>query len=410
MTLLRRPIALAVAGVVIIAGFLLLRQEKSGYEVQLVLPSAAQISVNTPVWVDGNQVGKVTDLSLKDGKALVRVELDDDVAPLHSGTTTRVEWVSAVGERVLTVIPGPASNAEIPEGAYLEGTSRQIEVDQVLAALDEKTRQRVSSLIGRLQTTVEGREPELKDTIQQASGTVDALGDVLRAVGQDGPAIRAIVRDLSGLLDTTAGRRAKLSSSVADLSKVARSVATEQRAISSTLQQLPGTLDTAKTTLGKVPSASNETVGLLHALRPATQRLPSVSRNLAPVLVDLRPTVAQLRPLLGAADELLGRTPALLDGSHDVLPTLNGMLADLAPAISFLRPYTPDGIGGLMNWGQAFAAYDGAGHTWAGLLAPGTNALNETPVPLPTARQNPEPYPGQAEDQPWVDATGSEVH
>ena len=42
-------------------------------------------------------------------------------------------------------------------------------------------------------------------------------------------------------------------------------------------------------------------------------------------------------------------------------------------------------------------------------LAPGTNALNETPVPLPTTRQNPEPLPGQAESQPWVDATGSEV-
>lgn len=387
----------------------LLVQDQDGYDVQLVMPSAAQLSNRTPVWIDGRQVGKVSDLGLKDGKALVTITIDDDAAPLHTGTTTRIEWVSAVGERVLSVNPGPTSNAEIPEGSYVEAVSTQVEVDQVLTALDAKTRKRVASLVGRLQTTVDGRESELNDTITQASGTVDALGEVLRAVGADGPAIRAIVRDLSALLGTTADRREQVSASVADLSAVADAVAGEQKALSAMLKQLPSTLDTATTTLGKVPAASEQTIGLLGDLEPSTRRLRSVSRNLAPVLVDLRPTVAELRPLLDSADELLGRTPALLDSSHAVLPDLSGMLSDLNPAIAFIRPYTPEGIGGLHNWGQAFAPYDGAGHTWAGLLAPGTNALNESLVPLPTARQNPEPHPGQAEGQPWIDATGSKV-
>ncbi|HWJ11522.1 MAG TPA: MlaD family protein [Nocardioides sp.] len=395
-------VATAVAGILLV-------QDSDGYEVQLVMPSAAQLSNQTPVWIDGREVGQVSDLGIKDGKALVTISIDDEAAPLHAGTTTRVEWVSAVGERVLTVDPGPESNAAIPEGSYVEAASSQVEVDQVLAALDTTTRQRLSSLIGRLQATVDGREAELGDTITQASGTVDALGDVLRAVGADGPAIRAIVKDLSSLLDASADRRKQISASVANLSKVATAVAGEQEAISAMLKQLPATIDTANTTLGKIPSASEETVSLLEELEPATRRLRSVSKNLAPVLVDLRPTVAELRPLLGAADELLKQTPTLLDSSHAVLPDLDAMLADLAPAIAFLRPYTPDGIGGLFNWGQAFAPYDGAGHTWAGLLAPGTNALNESLVPLPTARQNPEPYPGQAEGQPWIDATGSKV-
>jgi phospholipid/cholesterol/gamma-HCH transport system substrate-binding protein len=392
----------------VVAGLLLV-QKQDAYDVQLVMPSAAQVSKQTPVWIDGRQVGEVTDLGVKDGKALVKISIDEDAAPLHAGSTTRVEWVSAVGERVLTIEPGPESNAAIPEGAYVEAASRQVEVDQVLAALDTKTRKRVSSLIGRLQSTVAGRESELNATITQASGTVDALGEVLRAVGADGPSIRAIVQDLSSLLDASARRRTQISASVANLSKVASSVAGEQQAISAMLEQLPSTIDTANTTLGKVPSASEETVGLLDELEPSTRRLRSVSKNLAPVLVDLRPTVAELRPLLGAADQLLQQAPALLDSSHAVVPGFDAMLADLAPAISFLRPYTPDGIGGLFNWGQAFAPYDGAGHTWAGLLAPGTNALNESLVPLPTARQNPEPYPGQAEGQPWIDATGSKV-
>jgi phospholipid/cholesterol/gamma-HCH transport system substrate-binding protein len=388
---------------------LLLVQSGDEYEVQFVMPSAAQLSKNAPVWIDGQRVGEVSDLGLKDGKALVTVSIEDDAAPLHAGTTTRVEWVSAIGERVLTVVPGPDSNAEIPEGAYVEAVSHQAEVDQILAALDAKTRKRLSSLIGRLQKTVDGREPQVRDTIVQAAGTVDAMGEVLRAVGEDGPAIRAIVQDLTALLDASADRRSQIADSVTNLSDVANAVADEHAALGKLLEQLPATMDTASTTLDKVPSASEETVGLLDELEPSTDRLQRVSKNLAPVLVDLRPTVAELRPLVRSADELLGRTPALLDSSHAVLPDVTGMLSDLSPAIAFLRPYTPELIGWIQNWGQGFAPYDGAGHTWAALVAPGTNAVNESLVPLPTARQNPEPHPGQAEGRPWTDATGSEV-
>lgn len=402
-----RWIAGGVAAAAVVGGFAF--NGSSNYEVQMVMPSAAQLSNATPVWIDGRQVGQVTDLGLKDGQALVKLELDNDVAPLHAGTTSRIEWVSAVGERVLTLYPGKSSNAEIPEGSYVEAASSQVEVDEVLQALDADTRKRLNSLITRLHQSVDGREPEVNETIKQASGTVDALGDVMRAVGEDGPAIRAIVSDLSALLESSAERRSKISSTVTNLSTVASEVSTEQKAISTMLSQLPGTLDAANTTLGKVPGASDETVALLEELEPSTQQLRSVSRNLAPVLVDLRPTVAELRPLLGAAEELLGLTPGLLDSSHQVLPQITQLLDGLAPAISFIRPYTPDGIGGLHNWGQAFAPYDGTGHTWAGLLAPGTNALNESLVPLPTARQNPEPDPGQAGGQPWVDANGSEI-
>jgi phospholipid/cholesterol/gamma-HCH transport system substrate-binding protein len=85
------------------------------------------------------------------------------------------------------------------------------------------------------------------------------------------------------------------------------------------------------------------------------------------------------------------------------------LLVGLSPAITFLRPYTPEAVGGLANWGQAFAPYDGAGHTWAGLLAPGINAFNETPVPLPSTRKNPAPAPGAVVGQPWTDATGAEI-
>lgn len=379
------------------------------YEVDVVMPSAAQVSKRTPVWVNGHHAGQVTDLAVKDGKAVVTVAIDEDFAPLHAGTTSRVEWVSAVGERVLTVYPGPAENATIPEGSFVEAKSSQVEVDQVLQTVDAPTRKRLTSLFAELNDTVGGHEGDLKATIGGASSAVEALGEVLRAVGDDGPAIRSLVRQLSQLTGLASSRREDIARTVSNLNAISASVAAEQVALSSTLERLPGVLRTADRTLGKVPSAADPTVDLLQDLRPATERLPGVSADLAPTLVDLRPTVAELRPLLSAADRFLEQTPGLLDTSHQVLPVLTDLLDDLGPAISFLRPYTPEGVGGLHNWGQAFAPYDGAGHTWAGLLAPGSSDLNESLVPLPTARQNPAPPPGQPAGQPWTDATGSEI-
>jgi phospholipid/cholesterol/gamma-HCH transport system substrate-binding protein len=397
----------AVASALMVGGLAVTGDD--GYEVKMVMPSAAQLSERTPVWINGHHAGTIQDLAVKDGKAVATISLEDDFGPLHDGTTSRVEWVSAVGERVLTLYPGPEKNTRIPDGAYLEAKSSQVEVDQVLAALDTPTRKRLTSLIARLNQSVDGREADLRATIRGASGTLDALGEVLRAVGKDGPAIRSLVTQLSRMTGVAASRRGEIAATVTHLDTATGAVAEQQGELSRTLGRLPGTLETAERTLGKVPGASDSTVALLDDLQPATRRLPGVSAKLAPTLTDLRPTVAELRPLLGAADELLQQTPELLDTSHAVLPTADDLFKDLGPAIAFLRPYTPEAVGGFFNWGQAFAPYDGAGHTWAGLLAPGTNALNESLVPLPTARQNPTPPPGQPVGQPWTDATGSEI-
>jgi phospholipid/cholesterol/gamma-HCH transport system substrate-binding protein len=148
---------------------------------------------------------------------------------------------------------------------------------------------------------------------------------------------------------------------------------------------------------------------LLEDLQPATGRLTSVSRNLSPVLSDLRPAVAELRPALGAASDLLERTPELIDTAHAVLPPLRDTLTEYQPAVAFLRPYSPELAGWIANWSQAFAHYDSQGHVWSGLLAPGTNAVDEGLVAPPGSVNLTEPAPGEIAGQPWTDANGSGI-
>ncbi|WP_156935129.1 MlaD family protein [Pseudonocardia spinosispora] len=396
----------AVIAVVALIGGWALFSAQSGYQLKFVLPSAAQLPEGAPVLISGQQVGRITELAVQDGKAVATVSISGSAVPLHEGTTSRVEWFSALGERFLTIMPGPANNAAIPSGSLYQAQAGQIEVDQVLAALDKPTRDRLSSAFAQLNGTVTGKEPELNQTLKTAGPTVQALGDVLAGVGKDGPAIKALVKELHEVMSVASDRQAQLRGVIGDLTAFTGTTAAQQRQLNAGLAELPSTLRATRDTLDKVHPAVEATVPLLHDLEPATDRLPSVARNLSPLLEDLRPSVKDLRPTVEALRDLLHQTPDLLDTARDDLPTLTDMAGKYGPGAAFLRPYTPEFIGWITGWGMAFSHYDSQGHVWAGLLAPGSNAFNEKVGPnLPGSQPRAEPKPGEAVGQPWEDAT-----
>ncbi|MGH3520905.1 MAG: MlaD family protein [Haloechinothrix sp.] len=378
------------------------------YEVTLVMPSAAQLAVGSPVWIDGAKAGQVSDLDVRDGKAIVTAAVAEEHAPLHAGTTSRVEWKSALGERMLTLYRGSAKNPAIPDGGMIEGHSRQIEVDQVLAALDKPTREHLRSLIKQLNGTFgQGSENDLRRSLNEAGPALRALGSVLAAVGKDGPAIKALVKRLDRMTGALAARRADVSGTVRNLTSATGSLASRESALSEALAEMPATLRTARGTLDKLPKTSEATVPLLQDLRSPTGRLKSVARNLSPVLRDLTPALADLTPTLAAAERLLGSTPALLDTGRRVLPGATSAFREYQPAVAFMRPYTPELVGWFANWGMNFAPYDSQGHVWSATLAPGSNGNNESLVRPPGASTSSSPYPGEVVGQPWTDAHGS---
>lgn len=409
MSRLRRSYLAVAAAVLVVAGCSATAAETlgGGYTLDLSMASAAQLVVGSPVMVDGVDVGQVEELRTDNGRAIATLAINGDHAPLHEGTTTRVEWLSVLGERVVTVRPGPAENAEIPSGAVYEAESTQIEVDQVLAALDQPTRERLASLIGRLDSTVEGQEQDLQQVLKTAGPTVGALGEVLQAVGRDGPAIRALITQLRDVTGTIGARQQELRTTIGDLTGFTGTVAGQEARLSETLRELPPTLREGTTTLDRVPAAADAVTPLLEDLRPATAQLPGVAAKLDPVLADLRPVVRELRPTLQAASTLLDRTPQLLDESHGVVPPVQQTLEGVAPAVSYLRPWTPEAAGWITNWGQAFAPYDSQGHIWSAFLSTGASQFDDSATMPPGLSRSDNPVPGESSGQPWADAYGS---
>jgi phospholipid/cholesterol/gamma-HCH transport system substrate-binding protein len=280
----------------------------------------------------------------------------------------------------------------------------------VLAALDPKTRKRLRSVVAQLQQTLDGREPDVNATMTTAGPAVEALGELLRGVGQDGPAIRQLVTKLRRVVTTLSDRDADLGGTVRNLGRFVGSTARQQEQLKAALDELPSTVRAGSKLFGKVPGAVDATVPLLRELRPATRELPEVARNLGPVLRELRPTVDALRPTLGAARSLLAYTPELLDTAHETLPGMREAVDQVQPAARFLRPYTPEVIGYLSNWTSLFSGKNPSGHFGRALITNSASAATDNPgIVPPGMKQDPAPAPGSLVGQPWTDANGDGI-
>ncbi|MHA6793047.1 MlaD family protein [Pseudonocardia bannensis] len=378
------------------------------YRVSVVLDNATNVIIGSMVKVNGFDAGEVESIAVRDGRAELVLRLDSDFAPLHDGATTKIIWKALLGERLVELTDGPVTNAEIPDGGMLRAEQPSpVELDTVLAALDQPTRDQVNSLIRNLESTLSGSEAGLNATLKTAGPALAATGDVLRGIGTDGEAIRQLVTQLNATMGILARRDGDVERIVRQLGGAVGQAVAQREALGQVVQELPGTLRQARTTLGNVPDSVDAALPLLDALAPATGRLPSVAQNLQPLLADLRPAMADLRPTLGSAAELLQYTPGLLDSGAATLPAIDETLVGLTPALDYLRPYSPELAGFLTNWGSAVANYDANGHYARIYITGGLENGNINPGVLPPGTsKNLTPLPGELVGQPWSDAFG----
>jgi phospholipid/cholesterol/gamma-HCH transport system substrate-binding protein len=399
-------IALVATVVVVIATGAAVLLGGRDYKLEVLLPTAVGTHPGGAVMIQGRQVGTITDIGVRNGKALVTVTVNGQNAPLHAGTVARIGWASVVGDRFIELLPGPATNPELPSGRMIVSPIERVEIDDVFAALNGPTRSKVRHLVSQLQQTLAGREQSVNATLKTAGPTVQALGEVMRAVGDDGPAITGLIEHLHNVTGALDRRRGELGKTVGDLGTLTSTAAGQQAALKVTLGELPSTVRQGTDTLHRLPLAVDNTVPLLRDLQPAAARLPSLAPKLKPVLQQLRPTLAQLRPTLQDAQSLLRFTPSFMDSTHATVPGLNQAIASLHPAISFLRPYTPELGGWLTNWDGVWEGQTSGNYARALITSSGSSADVLPGVVPPGLKQDPRPAPGSIADQPWTDANG----
>lgn len=365
------PFAALIAAVVVLV--VVLTSSGGGTTYKLVFQNAGQLVTGDTVQIGGVPAGSVKDIELtRDNRAQVTVSVDEPYAPLHEGTTgvIRSPSLSGVASRYISLTPGPNFRPKLRSGATLgtDNTTSIVDLDQLFNTLDPRTRRALQEVIQGSATQFEGKEGLANLTAHYFSPALATTTQVEDEIASDNQAFTNFLVNTSSLVTALAARRNDLTDLVSNAGRTATAVAAQSQSLSRGLGALPGTLRQGNSTFVDLRSALGDLDKLVAASKTGTKGLAPFLRQLRPVVTEAVPTVQQLRQIVfrpGPSNDLtdqLRQLPALARLTDADFPRAVNTLRQSEPIIEFLRPYAPDLVGFLRDFGQGAAPYDANGH------------------------------------------------
>jgi phospholipid/cholesterol/gamma-HCH transport system substrate-binding protein len=386
-----RGIALtALVLAVLLAGYLLLFRGGGGTEYTLLFQNAGQLVRDDDVQVAGRRVGSIRSIELTDDNlAAVKVRVEEPYAPLREGTSAviRLTSLSGIANRYIALTLGPDSNKELREGGTLDltGTSTVVDLDQVFNALDQRTRGDLQNVIKGFAAQYDGRGREAGQSAKYFNPLLSTSRVLAEQVTEDEGALTRFLVNSSQAVTAIADRRDDLADLVGNANATTGAIAAEDAALSRALDLLPTTLRRANTTFVNLRATLDDLDVLVAESKPATKDLAPFLRELRPLVADSRPTIRDLSRLIrrdGADNDLVEATrkmPALQRVATPAFRQGRLALQRSQPVLEFIRPYTPDFVGWLRDFGQGAANYDANGHY--ARIQPIFNAFQLNPNP-----------------------------
>jgi phospholipid/cholesterol/gamma-HCH transport system substrate-binding protein len=364
-------VAALVAAVALVA--LAMFGEGETYRVRAVFENAGQLVPGNQVRVSGQPVGTITDIELdENAQALISMEIEDGLAPLHEETkaTIRATSLSGIANRYISLQPGPNSEKEIADGGLIgtEDTSGSVDLDVVFNTLDGRTREGLRNLIRGLGTQYDARGPDAAESVKYLAPFLSSTARLTQELAVDQAVLKRFVRDGATTVSALAERRGDLAGLVANTNRAMGAIAAESASLERTLDLLPDTLRKANTTFVNLRSTLDDLELLVEESKPATRKLAPFLRELRPLVAEARPTIADLRTLIrqpGADNDLIELTakqPRLAELTASVFPRAIRALDRSQPVIEYARLYTPDLAGWFTKFGQVAGYYDANGH------------------------------------------------
>jgi phospholipid/cholesterol/gamma-HCH transport system substrate-binding protein len=304
---------------------------------QAVTPGQGQA-----VDVAGIQIGKVSSVELKDGIAVVGLDVEPKYAQLiHPDAQLLLRPKTNLNDMVVEVDPG-TGNRRLPDGATipLSQTRPNINPENFLATLDGDTRQYLQLLVagGAQALGGPGQGLRLSSEFRRFGPFSKYISELNGAVARRRVALARVIHDF-GLLTEELGRRdTQLERFVSSSSDALGAFASQQASIQLALQELPPTLRTAQLGLGSSDRLSVALRPALLGLIPQAQAFPAALRanqrffvnTLAPIRNQIRPFTRIIRPTVLHAEQAAAPFAKTVKGFGEGLGSLNYGFNELA--------------------------------------------------------------------------------
>ncbi len=281
---------------------------------QAVTPGQGQT-----VRVSGVQIGEIGGVALKNGIAVVSMDIDAQYKHLiHTDATALLRPRTGLKDMFIEVNPGSDSAPTVKPGYTIPvaNTLPDVNVDEILSSLDADTRAYLTLLINGAGHGLKGNGGnELAQVLARFEPTHRDLARVSKAVATRGSNLRRLVNSLQRLNTALAVKQTQIVSLVDSSARVFRAFASEQGNVSRAVADLPGTLSQTTATLAEVQAFADQLGPAASNLLPAARALPAANEALAALATPSAPIVQQqIRPFVVAARPVVHNlSPAAVD-------------------------------------------------------------------------------------------------
>jgi phospholipid/cholesterol/gamma-HCH transport system substrate-binding protein len=312
---------------------------------QAVTPGQGQT-----VRVAGVQVGSIGKVSLKDGRAIVRLDIDNKYRHLiRTNASALLRPKTGLKDMFVELDPGDARTEMPSDGTIpVQNTAPDINQDEILSALDTDTRSYLQLLINGLGNGLRGRSNDLRNTFKQLGPTHQDLARISKAIAERRQNLARLVHNYGQLTATLADKDHQIANLVDASSAVFRAFAAENQNVSAAVARLPGALNTTASTLQKVNTLAGVMRPSLDSLRPAFRELNKANKAVLPFVKEAAPiTRNQIRPFVITARPYVSQSlkPASVNLAR-AIPDLTSSFHELNRFFN-IGAYNPAGREGI---------------------------------------------------------------
>jgi phospholipid/cholesterol/gamma-HCH transport system substrate-binding protein len=328
--------------------FPLIQDKPYTVKVELSDAQAVQPGQGQTVRTAGVEIGQIGKVELKDGKALVNMELE----PKYKGYIKRNATVllrTKTGLKDMFLEVDPGTGKPVPENGVIQSqnTAPDIDPDEILSALDRDSRDYLKLLVSGAGKGLKGRGSDLQETFARLGPTNRDLARVTKSISRRRSNLKTLVHNY-GLLTKELGSKDKdIVRLVRSSNQVFEALGSDDAQISDAVRRLPGTLNTTSNTLAKVNGLGRQLGPTLEALRPPFRQLDTANRQVLPLVREATPEIRnQIRPFARASIPFTRNVGTAARGLSTAAPDLTTSFSKLNRLFN-IGAFNPNGAEGL---------------------------------------------------------------
>lgn len=345
------------------------------------------------------RAGFVKDIELVDGLPVVTMELEGEPEVFKDATAV-IAARSGLGQKYVLLHPGTSEAGRLGDTTLAaDQTVSPTELDDVLDALDEPTREGAQTTLLQVGGGAVGQEGNLSDGLAALPSILPNLSIVAKALTVNGG------DDLANLLETTDLLAGSLEAQQAELEQTVRGLDTTLAALTTDgAEPLTQTITQAPEVLADLTPVLDDLNGPLADLHVAVETLQPGAEALGASVPDLRGVMTEAVAPLGKVSDV---SPSATTAVESLTPTMIQLqpltvqtattFARASQPLEVLAPYSEEVLLFFQNAASALGQRDAAGGwlRFYPVIQP-ESLLGALPIADPFVSRQAYPAPGEA--------------